>query len=140
MQQQGQGRRVLLDLRRVAGLQGCVQDLEAADVHHGEAVLQAPWSAAKLPYRVVDVVSLGHVRHEGGGRAEPIPAGEEELSAGRQVVGAHDVPGSGCSRPHSLRPRCAWPGPRCVRCWDKPTSLTGRRGRRLVGRKAHGYL
>ena len=42
---------------------------------------------------VVDVVGLGHVHHEVGGRAEPVPAGEEELSAGGQVVGAHDVPG-----------------------------------------------
>ena len=32
LQQQGRGRRVLL-LRRVAGLQGCVQDLEAVNVH-----------------------------------------------------------------------------------------------------------
>ena len=37
---------------------------------------------------VIDVVGLGHVHHEVGGRAEPVPAGEEELSAGRQVVGA----------------------------------------------------
>ena len=41
---------------------------------------------------VVDVVCLGHVHHEVGGRAEPVAAGEEELSAGRQVVGARDVP------------------------------------------------
>ena len=41
---------------------------------------------------VVDVVGLGHVHHEVGGRAEPVAAGEEELSAGRQVVGAHNVP------------------------------------------------
>ena len=66
LQQQGRGRL----LRRVAGLQGCVQDLEAVDVHRscrlvGQAqstpfggavkyilaVLQAPWSPAKLPYR-----------------------------------------------------------------------------------------
>ena len=40
---------------------------------------------------VVDVVGLGHVHHEVGGRAEPVAAGEEELSAGGQVVGAHDV-------------------------------------------------
>ena len=32
LQQQRRGRRVLL-LRCVAGLQGCVQDLEAVDVH-----------------------------------------------------------------------------------------------------------
>ena len=32
LQQQCRGRRVLL-LRRVAGLQGCVQDLEAVNVH-----------------------------------------------------------------------------------------------------------
>ena len=31
---------------------------------------------------VVDVVGLGHVHHEVGGRAEPVPAGEEELLAG----------------------------------------------------------
>ena len=42
--------------------------------------------------RVVDVVGLGHVHHEVGGRAEPVAAGEEQLSPGRQVVGAHDVP------------------------------------------------
>ena len=41
---------------------------------------------------VVDVVCLGHVHHEVGGRAEPVAAGEEELSARGQVVGAHDVP------------------------------------------------
>ena len=41
---------------------------------------------------VVDVVGLGHVHHEVGGRAEPVAAGEEQLSPGRQVVGAHDVP------------------------------------------------
>ena len=41
---------------------------------------------------VVDLVGLGHVHHEVGGRAEPVAAGEEQLSAGRQVVGAHDVP------------------------------------------------
>ena len=39
---------------------------------------------------VVDVVGLGHVHHEVGGRAEPVAAGEEELSARRQVVGAHN--------------------------------------------------
>ena len=32
----------------------------------------------------------------------------------------------GCSRPRSL-PRCAWPGPRCSRCWGEPSSLTARR-------------
>ena len=47
------------------------------------AVLQAPWSPTKLPY---------NVHHKVGGRAEPVVAGEEQLSAGRQVVGAHDVP------------------------------------------------
>ena len=36
------------------------------------------------------------MRHEVGGRAEPIPAGEEELLAGGQVVGAHDVPRVHC--------------------------------------------
>ena len=41
---------------------------------------------------VVDVVGLGHVKNEVGGRAEPVEAGEEELSAGGQVVGAHNVP------------------------------------------------
>ena len=40
----------------------------------------------------VDVVGLGHVHHEVGGRAEPVAAGKEQLSAGRQVVGAHNVP------------------------------------------------
>ena len=41
---------------------------------------------------VVDVVCLGHVHHEVGGRAKPVAAGEEKLSARGQVVGAHDVP------------------------------------------------
>ena len=41
---------------------------------------------------VVDVVGLGHVHREVGGRAEPVAAGEEQLPPGRQVVGAHDVP------------------------------------------------
>ena len=41
---------------------------------------------------VVDVVCLGHVHHEVGGRAKPVAAGEEQLSARGQVVGAHDVP------------------------------------------------
>ena len=36
-----------------------------------------------------DVVGLGHVHHEVGGRAEPVAAGEEQLSARGQVVGAH---------------------------------------------------
>ena len=34
--------------------------------------------------------------------------------------------GSGCSRPRLL-PRCAWPAPRCSRCWGEPSSLTARR-------------
>ena len=49
------------------------------------AMLPAPWSP-------VDVVGLGHVHHEVGGRAEPVAAGEEQLLPGRQVVGAHNVP------------------------------------------------
>ena len=68
LQQQRRSRRVLL--HRVAGLQGCVQDLEAVNVHRSckcapkcsfatplggavkyiLAVLQAPWSPTKLPY------------------------------------------------------------------------------------------
>ena len=119
LQQQGRGRRVLL--RRVAGLQGCVQDLEAVNVHrscrlvgqvrrlevrtevqlrnsvwrHGEVHLgRAPNALVAHEAAVqwvVDVVCLGHVRHEVGGRAEPVAAGEEQLPPGRQVVGAHDV-------------------------------------------------
>ena len=37
------------------------------------------------------------------------------------------LPGSRCSRPRSLRPRCVWSGPRCSRCWGEPSSLTVRR-------------
>ena len=40
-------------------------------------MLQALWWPTKLPYK---------------GRAKPVAAGEEELSARGQVVGAHDVP------------------------------------------------
>ena len=54
-------------------------------------------------------------------RAELVPAGEEKLLARGQVAGARDVR----SRPRSLRPRCAWPGPRCSR--GEPSSLTVRR-------------
>ena len=53
------------------------------------------WKCApkcSLSTGVVDVVGLGHVHHEVGGCAEPVPAGEEELSAGGQVVGARNVP------------------------------------------------
>ena len=50
-------------------------------------VHQAPEAAVQ---GVVDVVCLGHVHHRG--RVEPVAAGEEELSARGQVVGAHDVP------------------------------------------------
>ena len=122
LQQQRRGRRVLLRLRRVAGLQGCVQDLEAVDVHRScRLVGQARRLEARTEVQlrnsvrrhcevhlgrapgalvaheaavqgVVDVVCLGHVHHEVGGRAEPVAAGEEELSARGQVVGAHDVP------------------------------------------------
>ena len=42
------------------------------------------------------VVGLGHVHHEVGGRAEAIPAGEEKLPSGGQVVGLHDVPEVHC--------------------------------------------
>ena len=114
LQQQRRSRRVLL-LRRVAGLQGCVQDLEAVDVHrscrlvgqarHLETQLRnsvrrhcevhlgrAPGALVAHEAAVVDVVGLGHVHHEVGGRAEPVAAGEEQLPPGRQVVGAHDVP------------------------------------------------
>ena len=60
-----------------------------AKLHFG-AHFQAPGLSRKAA--VLDFVGLGHVRHEVGGRAEPVAAGEEQLSAGRQVVGAHDVP------------------------------------------------
>ena len=57
---------------------------------------------------VVDVVGLRHVHHEVGGRAEPVPAFEEELSAGRQVVGAHDVPRVHCQgQGVAVHARCA---------------------------------
>ena len=81
------------------------------------AVLQAPWGRRRCLPRTCTPRSW-----------RPCRAGEEQLSPGRQVVGAHDVPraGSGCSRPRSL-PRCAWPGPRCSRCWGGPSSLTVRR-------------
>ena len=61
------------------------------EVHLGRA-LGALVSREAAVQWVVDVVGLGHVHHEVGGRAEPVAAGEEELSAGRQVVGAHNVP------------------------------------------------
>ena len=120
LQQQRRGRRVLL--LRVAG-QGCVQDLEAVNVHRscrlvGQArrlevrtevqLRNSVWRHCEVHLgrapgglvaheaavqRVVDVVGLGHVHHEVGGRAEPpVAAGEEQLSPGRQVAGAHDVP------------------------------------------------
>ena len=102
LQQQRRGRRVLLRLRRVAGLQSCVQDLEAVDVHrscrlvgqarrlevrtevqlrnsvrrHCEVHLgRAPGALVAheaAVQGVVDVVCLGHVHHEVGGRAEPV--------------------------------------------------------------------
>ena len=105
----------------VAGLQGCVQDLEAVDVHRScrlvgqarrlevrpEVQLCHPvWRHCEVHLGrapgalvaheaavqwVVDVVCLGHVHHEVGGRAEPVAAGEEELSARGQVVGAHNA-------------------------------------------------
>ena len=116
LQQQRRSRRVLL--RCVAGLQGCVQDLEAVNVHRscrlvGQArrlevrtevqLRNSVWRHCEVHLgheaavqRVVDVVGLGHVHHEVGGRAEPVAAGEEELLPGRQVVGAHDVPRVRC--------------------------------------------
>ena len=42
LQQQRRSRRVLLHLRRVAGLQGCVQDLEAVDVHRSSRLVGHP--------------------------------------------------------------------------------------------------
>ena len=120
LQQQRRSRRVLL--HRVAGLQGCVQDLEAVDVHRSSRLVgqarrlevrtkvqlrNSVWRHCEVHLgrapdalvaheaavqRVVDVVGLGHVHHEVGGCAEPVAAGEEQLSAGRQVAGAHDVP------------------------------------------------
>ena len=153
LQQQRRSRRVLL--RRVAGLQGCVQDLEAVDVHRSCRLVGQAWRLevrTKVQLRhsvwrhcevhlgrapgalvaheaavqwVVDVVGLGHVHHEVGGRAEPVAAGEEQLPPGRQVVGAHDVPrvrrqGQGVAVHAYSR------GVRS-RCWGKPSSLTVRR-------------
>ena len=93
-----------------------VQDLEAVDVHRSGRLVGQARRLEVRPLRhpvrrhcevhlgsapgtlvaheaavegVVDVVCLGHVHHEG---AEPVAAGEEELSARGQVVGAHDVP------------------------------------------------
>ena len=68
------------------------------------------------------------VHHEVGGRAEPVAAGEEQLLARGQVVGAHDVPrvrrqGQGVAvHAHSRGVRG-----RCSRCWGGPSSLTVRR-------------
>ena len=60
-------------------------------VHLGRApgVLVAHEAAVQW---IADVVGLGHVYHEVGGRAEPVAAGEEQLSAWSQVVGARNVP------------------------------------------------
>ena len=94
------------------------------EVHLGRApgVLVAHEAAVQ---GVVDVVGLGHVRHEVGGRAKPVPAGEEELSAGRQVVGAHDVPGV---RPRICSPMAAATPPssgkRTAICRAKAASVT----------------
>ena len=63
--------------RFMDSLKSCIQIIAQRDLGH-----------------YVDVVCLGHVHHEVGGRAEPVAAGEEQLSPGRQVVGAHDVTGS----------------------------------------------
>ena len=43
LQQQRRSRRALLHLRRVAGLQGCVQDLEAVDVHRSSRLVGQAW-------------------------------------------------------------------------------------------------
>ena len=52
---------------------------------HGEAHLgRAPGALVSRE----DVVGLGHVHHEVGGRAEPVAAGEEELPAGGQSTGS----------------------------------------------------
>ena len=79
----------------VAGLKGCVQDLEAVDVRRSWeasqltvkyilAVLQAPLSPAKLP-SASDMYTT---------KLEAVPSRcRQELLAGGQVVGAHDVPG-----------------------------------------------
>ena len=115
LQQQRRSRSVLLH-RCVAGLQGCVQDLEAVDIHRscrlvGQAgrleVRHPVWRRCEVHLGrapgvlvahkaavqwVVDVVGLGHVHHKVGGRAKPLVAGEEQLSARGQVVGAHNVP------------------------------------------------
>ena len=109
LQQQRRGRSVLLRLHRVAGLQGCVQDLEAVDVHRScRLVGQARRLEVRTEVQLRNsvrrhcevhlgsapgaLVAHEHVHHEIGGRAKPVAAGEEELSARGQVVGAHDVP------------------------------------------------
>ena len=84
------------------------------------ATLAAPVMLSELPETVpVDV----------GGRqrcaAEPTPAGEEELSAGGQVVGAHDVPGVHCQgqgvadEPSSSSEKRPW-GPGSANQWRPP--------------------
>ena len=82
----------------------------------------------------------------GSGRRRAALARASSCRCARCSTGS--PPGSGCSRPR-LRPRCAWPGPRCSRCWGGPSSLTVRRpwgpGSALLWRPpprrpAHGYL
>ena len=84
------------------------------------AVLQASWSPTNLPCR-------------GCRRCRPVPSRWRQVkrsswpaSRCRYARCSRGLqPGSECSRPRSLRPRCAWPGPRCSRCWSEPSSLTG---------------
>ena len=95
------------------------------------AVLQAPWSPTKLPYkgrrrcrpRTCAPRSWRPCQAGSGRRRAALGPGSSCRCA---QCSTGSPPGSGCSRPRSL-PRRAWPGPRCSRCWGEPSSLTARR-------------
>ena len=123
MLQQCRSRRVLL--RRVAGLQGCVQDLEAVDVHRScRLVGQAPGSARR--FATVRRHCEVHLGRAPGTLV--VPAGEEELSARGQVVGARNV----ARVRRQIQGVAVHTHSRGVRgqdsrCWGEPSSLTARR-------------
>ena len=138
----------------VAGLQGCVQDLETVDVHRScRLVGQARRLEVRTEVQLRNSVwrhcevHLGRARRHrrprscrtmGRRRCRPLtctPRSWRPCRAGsgrqRGALGpgsscrcarcsTGSPPGSGCSRPHLL-PRCAWPGPRCSRCWGGPS-------------------